>query len=259
MTGVSRGLGRSLARLLREAGLSVCALSRSGSAAACAEVSDHCFPWDCASPWEKNNFAAVEKFCTENSVVGFIHAAGVLGPMDKTPAPSESSAWQTWWAEYHAAVAVNFTGGTELVHAVLPFLKKFQSGSGEPRVPLVMHLSSGAALKPYAGWNAYCSAKAAMLMEFKCLAAQHKPEELLVLSVAPGTVMTDMMRQVLSARPEDFPALGKFKELEKSGGLVSPDSAAQKICNWLLQSSVEELERWHGEMFDVRNAKPVIS
>ncbi|NBX18504.1 MAG: SDR family NAD(P)-dependent oxidoreductase [Proteobacteria bacterium] len=253
MTGVSRGLGHALARMLRAEGFAVCALVRSGSAAACAEVSEHCLTWDCSLSWEKNDFSALEKFCSDHFIAGFVHAAGVLGPMDKTPEPSDSAAWNKWRTEYHAAVAVNYTGGNELVHAVLPHLKKFPTASGAMRPPFVMHLSSGAALKPYAGWNAYCSAKAAMLMEFKCLAAQHKPQELHVLSVAPGTVMTDMMRQVLSARPENFPAIEKFKELEKSGGLVSPDFAAQKICRWLTQNSAEELQRWHGELYDVRN------
>lgn len=253
MTGVSRGLGRSLAKQLRESGFSICALSRSGSLAACADVSDNCLTWDCALPWEKNDFAAIHDFCGQNSVVGFIHAAGVLGPMDKTPLPLESMAWKRWWDDFHAALAINFTSGSQLVHAVLPYLKKESSTSGKLRTPFVVHLSSGAALKPYAGWNAYCSAKAAMLMEFKCLAAQRKPDDVLVLSVAPGTVMTDMMRQVLSARPEDFPAIAKFKELEKNGGLVSPDSAAQKICEWLTQSSFEELKNCHGELYDVRS------
>ncbi|NBW82620.1 SDR family NAD(P)-dependent oxidoreductase [bacterium] len=116
-----------------------------------------------------------------------------------------------------------------------------------------MHISSGAAVKPYVGWGAYCSSKAAILMDFKCLASQIGVSELLVLSVAPGTVMTDMMKQVLASHPQDFPAIGKFKELEKTGGLVPPDLAGGKIVSWLIEQPSANLAQWHGQLYDVRN------
>jgi len=253
MTGTTRGLGRALAQQLRAGGFAVCALARAESLMSCADSADRSLTWDCARPWNQNESTELLKFCRENHVAGFIHVAGLLGPMVSTPMPSDSEEWTRWWADYHAAVAVNFTGGSELVHALQPLLKGYSSSMQGQCPPFVMHLSSGAAVKPYAGWNAYCASKAAMLMEFKCLAAQHSSKELLVLSVAPGTVMTDMMRQVLSAQPDDFPAIGKFKELEKTGGLVSPESAAHKIFSWLTESPLQELGRWHGELYDVRN------
>jgi hypothetical protein len=61
------------------------------------------------------------------------------------------------------------------------------------------------------------------------------------------------MRQVLASQPEDFPAIDKFKELEKSGGLVPPDLAGEKMVRWLVEQPAENLAQWHGQLYDVRN------
>lgn len=254
MTGVTRGIGRSIARQLRARGFFVCALARKESAAAAGSEADRVLQWDCALPWEENNPANLIDFLSANPLAGVIHAAGLLGPMDKPPHPADTTRWRQWHEEYLRTVRVNLTSGVEIVHAARPFLQKQKSSAAQERPSFVMHLSSGAAVKAYAGWNSYCASKAAMLMEFKCLAAQCSSDELLCLSVAPGTVMTDMMKQVLSANPDDFPALGKFRELEKGGGLVAPGAAAKKIVDWLMDSPPEQLSRWHGELYDVRTS-----
>lgn len=253
MTGASRGLGRAFADELRRAGYAVCALLREKAAENAQERVDASIVWDCALPWANNPGDALLTFCQKNQVVGFVHAAGLLGPMEAVPAPSHSEAWQRWWTEFDETCFVNHRAGAQLIHAVQPFLRPDSRADQALRPPFVMHLSSGAAVKAYAGWNAYCASKAAMLMEFKCLAARFTADELLVLSVAPGTVMTDMMKKVLSADAENFPALSKFQELEKSGGLVPAESAARMMSDWLLCSELSELTRWHGDLYDVRS------
>ncbi|MEY4064449.1 MAG: hypothetical protein RIR26_657 [Pseudomonadota bacterium] len=253
MTGVTRGIGRALSQELRRKGFLVCGLVRRESAPKMHSELDHVIPWDLDWEWEKNSPSAWATFVREHCVVGFIHAAGQLGPMQSRSSDVTSAEWASWWNAYSQAIRVNHTAGLELSLAVRSHLQQWSNASGERR-PFLLHLSSGAAVKPYVGWEAYCSSKAAMLMAFKCLAAQDSPEVLNVLSVAPGTVMTDMMQQVLSANASEFPALSKFKELEKTGGLVSPEVPALKISDWLVDSEDAEIKRWHGELFDVRNS-----
>lgn len=255
MTGVSRGLGAALANQLRARGLSVCALVRPASFSSAQRHADHCLSWDCSLPWQQNQSQELLNFVQKNSLAGFIHAAGILGPMETTPEPTDYENWQRWWSDVGQAHQVNHRAGLELIWAIRSSLKTWKMKADSERSPFVMHISSGAALKPYVGWSAYCSSKAAMLMDFKCLAAQHDAKDLLCLSVAPGTVMTDMMRQVLSANAAEFPSLSKFKELEKSGGLVAPEHAANLIATWLIDSSNADLSRWHGEFYDVRTSK----
>lgn len=254
MSGTTRGVGRALASSVRARGYAVCALARPESVQAARDAADHCLTWDCGEPWERNDSQPLLEFVKNNRVVGFIHAAGVLGPMDGVPSVLDAVAWQRWWLDYERALRVNHLSGAALIRAVSAFLHPDNAQPHAVRPAFVMHLSSGAAVKPYAGWNAYCASKSAMLMEFRCLAAQTNPRDLLCLSVAPGTVMTDMMKQVLSADADSFPALPKFKELERSGGLVTPESAAEKISTWLMDTAVDQMLRWHGELYDVRSS-----
>jgi NAD(P)-dependent dehydrogenase (short-subunit alcohol dehydrogenase family) len=253
MTGCSRGIGRSLALELQERGFLVCGLIRPGNLEKAKHHLGQVLDWDLGLPWEANPSTALRDFVLKNRVVGFIHAAGLLGPMTQTPEPEKSEEWRSWWAEYFSTLRVNHTAAVEIMHAVQAQLKNWECELGE-RSPFIMHLSSGAAVKPYAGWDAYCSSKAAMLMEFKCLAARISSEQTTILSVAPGTVMTDMMQKVLSANPSEFPALPKFKALEQSGGLLPPEVPAKQICDWLIASSQQEIKQWHGELYDVRSS-----
>jgi len=252
MTGATRGIGQALADSIRRRGYFVCSLARSASVDLAVSSSDHVIRWDCSLDCEENPWDELYDFVQSKTSCGFIHAAGILGPMERISSRREQAHWHAWWADYYRAFRINFSAGAELVHGLRPLLKSFPGDTIPPRPPFVMHLSSGAARKAYVGWNAYCSSKAALLMEFQCLAAEKAANELQVLSVAPGTVMTDMMRQVLSAQADDFPAVSKFKELESTGGLIHPQAAAEKIASWLLESKAGELEQWHGLLYDVR-------
>lgn len=253
MTGASRGIGRSLALHLQERGFLVCGLIRPGHLEKAKHHLDEALGWDLDLAWGANPSKALRDFVLKHKVVGFIHSAGLLGPLTQVPDSENSEEWRSWWAEYFSALRVNHTAGLELVHAVRAKLKNWECELGE-RSPFIMHLSSGAAIKPYAGWDVYCSSKAAILMEFKCLAARISSDQTTILSVAPGTVMTDMMEKLLSANPSEFPALPKFKALEQSGGLLPPEVPAKQICEWLIAQSQQEIKQWHGELYDVRRS-----
>ncbi|MEN9528151.1 MAG: hypothetical protein RI932_24 [Pseudomonadota bacterium] len=253
MTGVTRGIGHSIANIFRRQGFAVCGLVRPSKAQQATHSLDELVPWELELPWKENAPDRLLKTLSGKNVIGFVHAAGVLGPMNDVPAATDAVAWNNWWQESEAAHRVNHSSGMEIATAVLSSLCSWKNSTGE-RAPFVAHLSSGAALKPYVGWNAYCASKAAILMDFRCLAAKLSAAQTTVLSVAPGTVMTDMMRQVLSSDPAAFPSLPKFKSLEQSGGLVAPEVPAQQICNWIVESSQQQIETWHGEFYDVRTS-----
>ncbi|MBM3381409.1 MAG: SDR family NAD(P)-dependent oxidoreductase [Betaproteobacteria bacterium] len=251
MTGVTRGIGRSLAEILRQRGISVCGLVRPAKVQQVSGWLDAVVPWELELPWAENSAETLFSTLSGKRVIGFVHAAGVLGPMDDVPDAGNVQAWVRWWSASAAAHRVNHASGMEILTAVLPKLSAWKNTTGK-RSSFVAHLSSGAALKPYVGWNAYCASKAAILMDFKCLAAKIAAGQTTVLSVAPGTVMTDMMKQVLASDPSAFPALPKFKSLEQSGGLVAPEVPAGQIITWMLDSSQQQIEAWHGEFYDVR-------
>lgn len=251
MTGVTRGIGQSLATELRSRGYSVCGIVRPAHTEKVQLSLDKVIAHDLLKPLGSSAISQLNEFLNTHRVIGVVHAAGLLGPMLHQPTAEKFVEWSQWWQSYRDTFQVNLFSGIQLINICRTHLQEWSGVSGV-RSPFVLHLSSGAAVKPYAGWDAYCSSKAAILMDFKCMAAKVRADECCVLSVAPGTVMTDMMKQVLSAHPNDFPALSKFKELEKNGGLVEPSQPAKLICDWLMSSSQDSISHWHGELYDVR-------
>ena len=239
MTGSSRGIGAQLRQQLRQdynlilLNRSLCPKKEKGE----IEIS-----WDCSLSLNQNNWEGLKETLKDKDIAGFVHCAGQLGPMTK---PSTSD-YETYWEHYKKAMAVNFYCGVELCTGLTPFILK-----SKQRNKFLLHLSSGAAKNPYPAWEAYCSSKSAMLMHFRCLATSYNPDELLVLSIAPGTVMTDMMQSVLAADPSEFQLLSKFENLKEAGQLVNPSVPAERIAG-LLRSSLEELAPLHGGFFDLR-------
>ena len=157
---------------------------------------------------------------------------------------------------------VNFLACQCLVETLLPNLLRFRELAPGANA-FALHLSSGAATSPYVGWDAYCISKAAILTYFKQLALRFAPTELLSLSVAPGTVFTDMMHTVLAATPADFPGVEKFKQLEKEGSLVEPKVPASFLVDLVMATLPgtaqhklgEKLLSLHGTFIDVRKTK----
>lgn len=114
-------------------------------------------------------------------------------------------------------------------------------------------VSSGASQNPYRGWAAYCAAKAgahmfarvAGLEQADRAAAGHSP--VLVYSVTPGKVDTNMQTTLRSHDPADFPDHAKFVQFKETGDLMAPEEAARRIAATLDDPAVQG-----GDYLDVR-------
>lgn len=230
MTGASRGIGKAIFEMLKE-NYEIITIGRDKTSSIC---------WDLSRPLDISIEKKIKDITLSKSLKGILHCAGVLGPWG---GPESASQQPNYWTEAEIAYHVNVSSFLQLFSVALPFFAK--EGS------FVFQLSSGAAVNPYVGWDTYCTTKAALLMAFRTLAKRYAPAEMLCLSVAPGTVMTDMMKDVLAADEKKFPAVGKFKDLQKNGNLVEPGIAANAVNNFL-HSSFEHRCKFHGELYDVR-------
>lgn len=94
-----------------------------------------------------------------------------------------------------------------------------------------MNVSSGAALKGYAGWSLYCASKAGMEGFIRALAAEERHQEypFLAISVDPGVIDTEMQASIRAASVTDFPDVERFIRRKNEGGLSSPGSVAGAI------------------------------
>ncbi len=175
VTGVSGGIGRAIARGLRDAGAEVLGLDRdaSGLEAAAAEG----LRVARADVTDAGSIrAALEPFGAADVLV---HSAG--GVCGQVGQPAEAVTAEQW----AAILAVNLTGAFLMAQAVIPAMKA--AGRGR-----IVTISSGAGLGvSLTGIQAYAAAKAGEIGLTRQLAHELGPHGITVNSVAPGFVRSN--------------------------------------------------------------------
>lgn len=127
------------------------------------------------------------------------------------------------------------------------FIEKTQDFLGVKRV---LNISSGAGNKPYEGWSTYCATKSALDMFTQVVGKEQdsKKGAVLILSLAPGIVDTDMQREIREATAEDFPLLNRFQNYKKNGDLWSPEFVAERVLSLLHGDDFDQ-----GDILDIRD------
>ena len=100
---------------------------------------------------------------------------------------------------------------------------------------VVASISSGAALKGYAGWSLYCATKAGLEGFVRALALEQQPEPhpLLAVSIDPGVVDTQMQALIRTMSKRDFPEVERFIRRKNEGGLSAPSRVAAAVLRVL--------------------------
>lgn len=185
VAGASRGIGRTIAVALAEAGAAVAVAARSeqqgklpGTIHSVADrivtAGGRALAVPCDVTSEESVDAAVAKTVTEFGGIDILIAnAGVLwlGPIESTPLKR----WQL-------CLDVNLTGVFLVTKAVLPHVKARDAGS------LVAITTSGVAMTDK-GANAYWVSKAAVERLYLGLAAELKPDNIAVNCLSPSRVV----------------------------------------------------------------------
>ncbi|HET6293737.1 MAG TPA: SDR family NAD(P)-dependent oxidoreductase [Kribbella sp.] len=213
ISGASSGIGAALAAAIPFPDARVIDLSRRGG------VVEH-FPADLSDPadWVRveQHFAS-ELAGFEGDRVVFIHNAGTIVPIGPAATVDPEA--------YTRAVLLNSAAPQVLGRA---FLRAAADLNCERH--LVM-LSSGAATKPYPGWSHYNAGKAAVEQWVRTTGAESNGCR--VIAVAPGVVDTAMQHEIRSVDEQAFPAVDRFRELQRTGGLITPEQAARGIWSLL--------------------------
>lgn len=150
---------------------------------------------------------------TQPMIQGFIHNAGVIEPIVGLDTISQT--------EWRQVMTTNVEAPLFLTQQLLDVLCQSR----------VLHIGSGAAYFPVAGWGAYCTSKAALSMLTRCW--QLETQSPAFASVMPGIVETDMVdyiRQSTHMQPE---RLAYFLQLTESNRLLKPKTVAL-FLTWLL-------------------------
>jgi len=185
VTGGTSGLGLALVELLRERGAAVAFVARrngrvrevagrlSGTHGIVADVSRK----DDVHP------IALQVTVALGGLDVLIHNASSLGPV-----PLALLA-DTDCEDFEEALATNLVGPFRLTRALLGALAA-SARQGRPAV--VVHVTSDAAVTPYAGWGAYGASKAALLHMSRIWDEELRPHGVRVLAVDPGDMDTPL-------------------------------------------------------------------
>lgn len=184
ITGASRGIGSAAARVFADAGANVALLARSQDAIAdlAGEIGQKAIAIPCnVSRYVEVSSAIEAAMQAFGSVDVLINNAGVVDPISHLAAADPD--------EWGKLIDINVKGVFNGMRAAVPIMK--QNGGGS-----VLTISSGAAHGPVEAWSAYCASKAAVNMMTRSLHLEEQQNGIRAIGLSPGTVATDMQRQI---------------------------------------------------------------
>ncbi len=195
ITGSSRGFGFAAAKAFAQNGanIALCGRDQDRLNTALAELTGYAegeakviaMPADVADSSDVSSFFeyVVSLF---GGVDVLLCNAGVYGPKG----PIELVDWSDW----AKAIEINLNGTVLPCRAAIPLMK----GSGKGRIII---MSGGGATKPMPFLSAYAASKAAVVRFAETLAEEVEDFNILVNTVAPGALATDMLDEVIEAGP----------------------------------------------------------
>lgn len=196
ITGASEGLGREIARAYVRAGAHVVLCARDaqrldearlevGSLAQPAQIVA-AMATDVSDPAAVDTLVAHALECVSPIQI-LVNNAGVYGPMG----PIESVDWTAWVR----AVEINLYGSVLMTRALVPHFKAHRYGK-------IIQLSGGGATNPLPRISAYAASKAAVVRFAESLALEVEAFGIDVNAIAPGSLNTRMMNQLMAAGPD---------------------------------------------------------
>jgi NAD(P)-dependent dehydrogenase (short-subunit alcohol dehydrogenase family) len=177
ITGISRGIGRSLAEAALAKRDYVVGTTRDGK---CDIDNDNLtvLALDVKNA-EQVESVVVEAFSIHKRLDVVVNNAGfgLLGAVEEVSSE-----------EAHEVFAVNFFGALNVIQSALPFMRRFRSGH-------IVNISSIAGLAPGPGTGLYAASKFALEGMSQSLKAELEPLGIKVTVVEPGAFRTDFLSQ----------------------------------------------------------------
>lgn len=248
ITGVSKGLGASLARLSLENGIGVIGISRTENKKL-PEIAEENNQFYKHYPCDLSDIpqleATIDKIheTIENlgqeqriEVIYLLNNAGVINPIN------QAKNIQT--EELIKNITINTISPMVLTNQLL-------KGQEKHEIPIhVANVTSGAAEDAVYGWSAYCSTKASMNMYTRTVALEQ--EELgtgnKIIAFSPGVMDTGMQEEIRASDKEEFAAVERFREYKASNFLQHTDIVAGVLIDILTDENVK-----NGKIYKIKD------
>lgn len=196
VTGASRGIGEAAARAFAAEGANVVLLARSGDAIGriAREIGETALAVTCnVASWSQVKAAMDQAAWRFGQIDVLINNAGVIEPISMLR-DSDPAGWSK-------AFDINLKGVYHGMRAAVPLMRKTGGGT-------VLTLGSGAAHNALEGWSHYCASKAAVHMMTKALHKEEARAGIRALTLSPGTVATEMQREIKASGINPVSAMG---------------------------------------------------
>ena len=189
ISGAASGIGRATAELFHREGAALALLDRNNAVLDIAdELSAADGPTLIARTVDVTEHKALAETVKEsadalNGIDGIVSSAGI-----DCLKPFPDMRHEDW----RNTLDVNLNGPFNLCLAAVPFMQREPQGT-------IVHIASGAALRPLAGRTAYCASKAGLVMFAKTLAVDLAPYAIRVNAICPGIIDTPLFRQSIDS------------------------------------------------------------
>jgi NAD(P)-dependent dehydrogenase (short-subunit alcohol dehydrogenase family) len=189
VTGANRGIGAAIALALARAGYSVACITRSGGlpdAGADSALRARLVPIRCDVLDEEAVSAALARAAGG--------AGGLVGLVNNAGLHTDAKSAELATADYERVMAVNATAVFAVARAAYPHLVR--AGGG-----LIVNIGSFFDKLGVKRNLAYCASKAAVGAITRCLAVEWAAQNIRVVDVAPGYIVTDLNREMMASGP----------------------------------------------------------
>lgn len=230
ITGASRGIGEAAARLFAAEGSKVALLARSEDAI--GRIADDIGENALAIACDVSDYASVaDAIARTEAAFGpvdiLINNAGVVEPIAHM-AQADPESWGK-------VIDINLKGVFWGMRAVLPSMADRGKGT-------ILTISSGAAHGPVEAWSHYCASKAGVAMLTRMLDKEYADKGLRAIGLSPGTVATQMQREIKSS------GINPVSQLEWSDH-IPPEWPAQALL-WMCSP---DADAWKGQEISLRD------
>lgn len=224
ITGASKGLGLALAHIALQKGIHLVTIARTVqhdlSHAANSGIPIEQLIADLSDENAYHTLIPklIEVLSADYDEYILINNAGTVEPIGLFNAPMDH-------AQIGLAMQLNVVGPMRLTQTFISTLKHRSA------TKKIVNISSGAGRGAVAGWGVYCATKAALDRFSEVIALEEK--DLLISSLAPGVIDTQMQSTIRSKDESEFPSLNRFTDLYETGSLASPEETAAKIMKFI--------------------------
>lgn len=218
VTGASRGIGRGVAQMLAAGGARVAVHYVRDAAGAQATLGGLAGDGHVVVQADIADPSQVKRMVDE--------AAGALDGLDilvnnagiYTEHPVMETGYDEWLRQWNAIIQTNLLGAANAIFCAVPHLVKQGGGA-------VVNVSSRGAFRGEPLGPAYGASKAGMNSMGQSLALALAPQNIHVITVAPGWVETDMAAEHLAS-----PAGDAIRNQSPFGRVASVDDVAYAVC-----------------------------